>query len=190
MNLTMKMKKGFTLIGNRKGFTLIELLVVIAIIGILAALIIVSLSGARAKAQDTQRKNNARNLNTAIEQFYLDQNPSAYPTANTPVDIQNGSACNAPLSSLVGTGLYLTGSAACVDPAGTPLPHQYRSAVSAAEWGIGWQLANQSETAISTGNGVYLTGAAGALTLPNGADFADTDGFGDAQKVFVVYGPQ
>lgn len=68
MNLKMK-----------KGFTLIELLVVIAIIGILAALIIVSLSGARQKAQDTQLKNNLRNITTALEQYALDQPSPVYP---------------------------------------------------------------------------------------------------------------
>ncbi len=70
MKLKMNMKKGFTLI---------ELLVVIAIIGILAALIIVSLSGARQKATDTQYKNNIRNITTALEQYALDQTTPAYP---------------------------------------------------------------------------------------------------------------
>ena len=63
---------------QKRAFTLIELLVVIAIIGILASLIIVSLSGARSKATDTQLKNNARNIDTALAQYYQDNN-SKYP---------------------------------------------------------------------------------------------------------------
>lgn len=65
----------------KKGFTLIELLVVLAIIGILAAMIIASLSGARARARDATRKSDLRQIKTALEQYYSDQSPEQYPTA-------------------------------------------------------------------------------------------------------------
>jgi prepilin-type N-terminal cleavage/methylation domain-containing protein len=61
----------------QKGFTLIELLAVIAIIGILAALILVSLSRARASARDTQRKAIVRSISQA-EESYANNNGSNY----------------------------------------------------------------------------------------------------------------
>jgi len=177
----------------RRGFTLIELLVVIAIIGILASLIIVSLSGARSKAQDTQRKNNARNIDTALAQYYTDNN-NVYPVDNTAggVTIGTSTTCGAPLgAALVGPTKYLTSAAACGDPASTALAHLYRSPTGGAEYGIGWQLASQTETALTIGNGVYATAADGSLALANTADFDATSAFPDAiTKVFVVYGPQ
>lgn len=50
----------------RKGFTLIELLVVIAIIGLLSSLAIVSLSSARAKANDAKVKSDIAQIRTDI----------------------------------------------------------------------------------------------------------------------------
>jgi len=62
---------------NKKGFTLIELLIVVAIIGLLSTLAVVALGSARVKARDSKRLADLKQLQTALELYYTDQN--AYP---------------------------------------------------------------------------------------------------------------
>lgn len=76
---------------NQKGFTLIELLIVIVIIGILAG-IVIGLTGANArkKANDSRAKADMHELQTALEQYFSDNN--RYPTDLTWQDtlVNNG----------------------------------------------------------------------------------------------------
>ena len=64
---------------NKQGFTLIELLVVIAIIGLLSTLSILALNSARARARDTKRITDVRQMQQALEMYYNEFN--AYPSA-------------------------------------------------------------------------------------------------------------
>lgn len=71
---------------RNKGFTLIELLVVIAIIALLSSIVLASVTTARAKARDAQRKTDLRQLQIALE-LYFQQNGSYPPTVpNTAQD--------------------------------------------------------------------------------------------------------
>ena len=110
---------------NKKGFTLIELLVVIAIIGLLSTLAVVALGSARTKARDSKRLSDLKQLQTALELYYTDQN--AYPSGSA-VTLGSGdyaclnasgwgaASCSNPYMGLVpkdpqsGTYVYTTAS--------------------------------------------------------------------------------
>lgn len=68
---------------NRKGFTLIELLVVIAIIGLLSTLAVVSLNNARKKSRDAKRVSDIKQIQSALELYFNDQNEYPLGTAVT-----------------------------------------------------------------------------------------------------------
>ncbi len=63
----------------KRGFTLIELLVVIAIIGILASVVLVNLNTARLRARNAERIATIDQLRLALQLYYDDQTPGAYP---------------------------------------------------------------------------------------------------------------
>lgn len=66
---------------NKKGFTLIELLVVIAIIGLLSTLAVVALGNARLKARDSKRLSDLKQMQTALELHFNENN--SYPVPAT-----------------------------------------------------------------------------------------------------------
>ena len=59
---------------NKKGFTLIELLIVVVIIGILAAIAIPKFANTKEKAYIASMKSDLRNLITAQEAYFSDNN--------------------------------------------------------------------------------------------------------------------
>jgi len=69
---------------NRKGFTLIELLIVVVIIGILAAIAIPKFANTKQKAIVASMKSDLRNLVTAQEAFFSDNNDYAGNIVPTP----------------------------------------------------------------------------------------------------------
>jgi len=86
------------------GFTLVEILVVIFIIAILALVGVVFYRGQQAKARDTQRVSDLKNIQTAIE-LYIQSNPEKLPPG---VDFDAGSA-NCGTSDIYGWGDTGTG---------------------------------------------------------------------------------
>jgi len=57
---------------SERGFTLIELLVVIAIIGLISGIVLASLSTARQRGRDAQRLSDMRQIETALQLFFDD----------------------------------------------------------------------------------------------------------------------
>lgn len=88
-------KKGGENMKNKKGFTLVELLVVVAIIGLLSTLAVVALGSARQKARDAKRVSDIKQIQTALELYFSDQN--TYPVVAAAVTL--GDATHLTLSS-------------------------------------------------------------------------------------------
>lgn len=63
----------------RRGFTLIELLIVVVIIGILASIAIPKFANTKDRANQTAMKSDLRNLATAMEVYFSDNNSTYAP---------------------------------------------------------------------------------------------------------------
>ncbi len=92
---------------GRKGFTLIELLIVVVIIGILAAIAIPKFANTKQKAILASMKSDLRNLVTAQEAFFSDNNDYAGAAAAAQVN-GTGGAGKVTFTPSTGNVLVLT----------------------------------------------------------------------------------
>ncbi len=93
---------------NRKGFTLIELLIVVVIIGILAAIAIPKFANTKQKAIVASMKSDLRNLVTAQEAFFSDNNDYAGSTTAGAQTNGTGGAGKVTFTPSSGNALTLT----------------------------------------------------------------------------------
>ncbi len=92
---------------HHSAFTLVELLVVIAIIGILSTLSVVAFNNVRAKARDSRRLSDVRQIGMGLELYYNDK--GVYPAPPTPTGTPITGLClsNLGISSTCGAIVYL-----------------------------------------------------------------------------------
>jgi type II secretion system protein G len=131
-------------LNKSKGFTLIELLVVIAIIGLLASIVLVSLNSVRAKARDTKRVGDLRQLQTALEMYY-DTN-GAYPIKTTAINSSSGTTWFSELAIFM--------AARPIDPTNSATGsyyYYYKSDATGANYELDARM--ETNTAFATGDG-------------------------------------
>ena len=97
------------MLSNKKGFTLIELLIVVVIIGILAAIAIPKFANTKEKAYVASMKSDLRNLITAQEAYFSDNNSSyASSTTTLGTNYRASSGVTVTISTVTATGWKAT----------------------------------------------------------------------------------
>ncbi|KKU42989.1 MAG: hypothetical protein UX60_C0041G0004 [Berkelbacteria bacterium GW2011_GWA2_46_7] len=134
---------------KRSGFTLVELLMVIAIIGILASLTLVSLRGAGAKARDAKVKTNVASIDKALSQYELDNQKFYVDGANATIDITESGSLAINLATYIKSTAFNPTKVA-----------KYTTNPSGSSYAMAWELENTTETAVTSGSGVYGTNSA------------------------------
>jgi prepilin-type N-terminal cleavage/methylation domain-containing protein len=75
-----------------KGFTLIEVLISLSIVAVVFGLIISSSNIVRQKSRDAQRQGDLRGIQSALQQYYTDQNYFPSSAVNSPLNLVTSGA--------------------------------------------------------------------------------------------------
>jgi type IV pilus assembly protein PilA len=143
---------------NRKGFTLIELLIVVVIIGILAAIAIPKFANTKEKAVVAGMKSDLRNLVTAQEGFFSDNQTYATASGATQANAAASPTCGGTVAFTPTTGNVLKLSATCT--------------------AAGWAATVSNPAVTSTSNDVCGIFVGDPATFASAAGLAATDNEG------------
>lgn len=88
---------------NNTGFTILELLVVLAVIAILVGIAVPRIKGMQDQSNITKAQSETKTVQTAIESYYINQTPNAYPASSTAI-INNTLASQTP--NIISEPLY------------------------------------------------------------------------------------
>ena len=88
---------------NNYGFTIIELLVVISVIAIIVGIAVPRFRGMQDEANKAKSKSELKTLQTAVESYYINQNPQEYPESTTTV---YGSYLSSANPKIISSALY------------------------------------------------------------------------------------
>lgn len=142
----------------KKGFTILELLVVISVLVILIGIAIPRFKGMQDAGRIAQAKAELRTFQTAVESYYMNASPNAYPASSTTL---GGSTLVSSSPQIIGAALY--------DPFGSTSTTEYKYVFNSPYYVIGsiGTGSNLSTLDVSSTTGA-VTKATGNLCVTNG----------------------
>jgi prepilin-type N-terminal cleavage/methylation domain-containing protein len=142
----------------KKGFTILELLVVISVLVILIGIAIPRFKGMQDAGRIAQAKAELLTLQTAVESYYINASPRAYPASSTTL---GGSTLTSAAPAIISAALY--------DPFGATATTEYKYVYTSPYYVIGsvGTGSDLSTLAVSAGTGT-VTKATGNLCVTNG----------------------
>lgn len=141
-------------LNKQKGFSVVELLVVILIIIILAAISILALNSQRSKARDAKRESDVRQIRTALEFYFSDEDEYPIVSQALTLGLGNGQKlCSKNDGGFVSTETECKQKVYMAEVPKDPLPNQFYT-YTGSDKGYDIIYKTEKETALG-GAGVF-----------------------------------